>query len=401
MDRSYLLAVNLPLISATFCVTFFCLWRRHREQIHVLNWSLAYACGTLGSSAGFFRTLVDNPAPFSFAGNAFLVGTAFFATRGALIRYTGQTSDRLIVPLLVGTILGGLWFGFVEPSVIMRGTASSVGAAAMFLIAARAIAKSDCRHKVDYMTVATFALTAVMLVARPVFSFVHEGPVQIETQVPGSLWGVSFRILAMLSWLAIALLFLIRTAMDLMKDLAVQSRTDPLTGIFNRRGFFSVAERLVDGAAEPATILICDIDDFKGVNDSCGHKVGDIVIQNLARLLEEASDRSECMVGRLGGEEFVAFLPRTSAEHGQVFAEGIRTAFAAKAHAGLPSSHVVTISIGVATTFGGESLDSVLDRADSALYQAKSDGKNRVEVATVPLPGFLNRASRQRRRKTA
>lgn len=326
---------------------------------------------------------LENSAPFSFLANAFLVGVAFFAVRGTICRHTGQTSDHVIVPIYLGTIMGGVWFGFVDPSIIGRGTASSLGAAAMFLIAAWTIRKADDLDRIDHLTVLAFVLTAATLVARPAVSYVYEGPIETEAQVTGSLWFVSFRVFAMLSWFSVAILFLLRTTTDLMKDLAAQSLTDPLTGVSNRRGFFATAEGWIGQAtpAVPAALLVCDIDHFKRVNDSHGHGVGDTVIRGLADVLRRAAEDSGGAVGRLGGEEFVVFLPATNLARGRAFAEAIRTTFAARSHKGVPSTDSITVSIGVAETCGDEGLGSLIERADGALYRAKGEGRNRVEVA--------------------
>lgn len=383
MDRSYLLSAILPLLSATLSVTFFVLWRRQPERIHVFNWSLAYVCATLGSSLDFARIFLENPTPFSFVANVFLVGVAFFAVRGAGLRYAGRSFDRVLIPVSLGTVAFGIWFVFVAPSIFGRGAAASAGAAAMFLIATWAARKANEQDSIDRLIFATFALTAATLIVRPLVTYAYEGALETEAQVTGSLWVVSFKIFAMLSWFATAILFLLRITTDVMKDLAAQSLTDPLTGIPNRRGFFTIADGLIQKARPslPMVLLVFDIDHFKRVNDSFGHRAGDKVIQGLANLLRKATEDSGCIIGRLGGEEFVALLPATNLAGGRTFAEGLRAAFAACSHEGVPSSHQVTISIGVAASSGEESIDSVIEHADGALYRAKREGRNRTHIA--------------------
>jgi diguanylate cyclase (GGDEF)-like protein len=405
MDNSYLLSAILPLISAILCVTFYGLWRRQRERIHVLNWSLAYACAVLGSSIGLARLVLENAAPFSLVANAFLVGVAFFAVRGILLRHAGRSADAITLPIYLATILGGFWFGFVDVSVIGRGTVSSIGAAVMFLIATRAIQKADAPDSIDRLTALTFLLTAATLIGRPVVTYLYEGPVSSEAMVTGSLWGVSFRVFAMMSWCAMAVLFLLRTTTDLMRVVTAQSLADQLTGIANRRGFFVAAEALIETVTPdaPGTLLLCDIDQFKRVNDSYGHSVGDTVIQELADVLRQVCEKWGGTVGRLGGEEFVAFLPATPLDRARTIAEAIRTRYAARPHGGIPDHHIVTVSIGIATTTGEESLDSMIERADGALYRAKDDGRNRVAVAAteaIPFPGpALPRGASEIRRR--
>lgn len=382
MEKSYLLSLSLPLISAIFFVTFFCLWLTQRKQRHILDWSLSFACGLIGATVGLARLLLADAAWFSFLGNGFLVGMAYFACRGMLVRHTGQPSDRLLLPILAGTVLAGLWFGFVQPSIFARGAAASLGAAAILAYTARAMFRAGDRDMLACLTAIAFGATAVLLVARPLVVFFVEGAVASEAGVTGSWWGVSFRFLATLNFVSVAILFLHRIATDLMRELKVQARTDHLTGVLNRGGFFA---RI--GAAElreTYAVIICDIDEFKYVNDTYGHKVGDAVVRNLASVVAETARSHGYIVGRLGGDEFVMMLPGADVVEARTFAEKICASFASAVHQGIAPSHPVTISVGVAVAFGGKPLDSALEHADAALYRAKLKGKNCVEMALLP-----------------
>lgn len=160
---------------------------------------------------------------------------------------------------------------------------------------------------------------------------------------------------------------------------------DGLTGTFNRRHFFELAQREYvrsERYSKPLSLLMLDIDDFKKINDELGHPVGDEVLRVVAaRLL--ANCRDVDVVGRYGGEEFAILLPETPLKDAaETFAERMRSAIG-----GLPvptdrGPVVVTTSVGVACLQADErGLDGLIDRADQALLRAKSTGKNRVEVA--------------------
>lgn len=161
--------------------------------------------------------------------------------------------------------------------------------------------------------------------------------------------------------------------------------TDPLTGMFNRRGFAEASSRLIDReahAGRPVTALIFDIDHFKSINDQHGHKAGDAVLQALAGVFRR-SLRGVDTVSRVGGEEFAALLPDTSVERAPEVAERLRRAVAdAEIPAGDGTLLHITVSIGVAA-FGDrcEHIDDILRHADAALYAAKNGGRNRVCVA--------------------
>jgi diguanylate cyclase (GGDEF)-like protein/PAS domain S-box-containing protein len=168
--------------------------------------------------------------------------------------------------------------------------------------------------------------------------------------------------------------------MDLLQKQAV---TDELTGLPNRREFLEVAEGIL-GSDQSLAVFLLDIDYFKKINDTYGHDVGDEVLRILAKV-GMASCRKVDVFARWGGEEFVALMPDTDAQEAREAAEALRTTierqdFMHTWRAGMPVPF--TVSIGVATRAAGErEVEAILKRADQALYRAKENGRNRVEVA--------------------
>ena len=164
----------------------------------------------------------------------------------------------------------------------------------------------------------------------------------------------------------------------LVARLATEARVDKLTGVLNRRGFEEQAElefaraRREGYSVGAATF---DIDYFKRVNDEWGHDTGDRVLKFLGEVLR-AETRGVDVVARLGGEEFVALLPRSDAAEVEIYAERVRAAFAG---ADLGVSRV-TVSAGVTAALAPQSVDELLPAADSALYAAKRAGRDRVVV---------------------
>jgi diguanylate cyclase (GGDEF)-like protein len=165
------------------------------------------------------------------------------------------------------------------------------------------------------------------------------------------------------------------------RRLKLQSETDELTGLANRRALQAFAARHWGRAGRPAdlAVLAIDVDHFKQVNDTHGHAAGDRVLQQLAATLGRFM-RSSDRVGRIGGEEFVAVLAGAGIEQAREVAERIRAAVAARpADGGDAGPIAVTISIGLAVAEAGDaSQHALLARADAALYQAKAEGRNRV-----------------------
>jgi diguanylate cyclase (GGDEF)-like protein len=185
--------------------------------------------------------------------------------------------------------------------------------------------------------------------------------------------------------IAVTLGMALMTAERLQADLDSQANRDPLTGALNRRAFSLIAEQAVQRSrrhGRPLSVLVMDLDRFKQVNDRLGHDAGDAL---LCRFVVVAGKvlRREDVFCRFGGEEFVALLPDASAEHGLMAAERVRTRFARESSPSesATAAPAVTVSIGVGELEPDEDIESLLRRADAALYRAKRTGRNRCELA--------------------
>lgn len=173
----------------------------------------------------------------------------------------------------------------------------------------------------------------------------------------------------------------LRTTQKIAEKLA---RTDVLTELKTRRAFFDEAEHLLKLAQRykrPFSVAMIDIDHFKRINDTHGHFAGDTVLREAARVIRE-NLRAVDVAGRIGGEEFSVVFPETSLEDALQICERIRGSLEAlRCDVECTSLHI-TCSIGVTASSGEqEDFDSLLRAADRALYQAKNNGRNRVECA--------------------
>ncbi|MEM6732961.1 MAG: GGDEF domain-containing protein, partial [Myxococcota bacterium] len=169
---------------------------------------------------------------------------------------------------------------------------------------------------------------------------------------------------------------------EALKEVTRLSRTDPLTGLLNRRAFSEQAEqalRVADRHERSAALLMCDLDFFKKLNDSHGHQAGDRMLAAAAKVFL-ACVREIDIVGRYGGEEFIILLTETPLESVPVIAERILHAVRS-----LPASEIVggrdalqTVSIGISIyPSNGDDLEELIEKADKALYAAKDQGRDR------------------------
>ena len=161
--------------------------------------------------------------------------------------------------------------------------------------------------------------------------------------------------------------------------LEIMSVTDGLTQLLNRVKIERlIREAYENDASKPALVMV-DLDDFKHVNDTLGHNVGDAVLKTFARTLTQAASEGDfdIRVGRWGGEEFMLLVRGAGLDEAKSVAETVRELYANASIAGLDAH---TASFGVIAMHEGESVESALTRADKAMYEAKQQGKNRVVV---------------------
>jgi two-component system, cell cycle response regulator len=183
-----------------------------------------------------------------------------------------------------------------------------------------------------------------------------------------------------------------RRMVDLHRQLEVKNRlleelalTDPLTGLPNRRAVEAWASRQLAGAARhgyPFWVAMIDLDRFKSINDSYGHDAGDVVLKKFAEILK-TSTRSSEICARMGGEEFLLVLTHAERPNIEIAIGRIRTQFEAHRFKFGEASLGVTASFGISGFQGGKAPDFnvLLSQADSALYSAKTNGRNRIEFS--------------------
>lgn len=166
----------------------------------------------------------------------------------------------------------------------------------------------------------------------------------------------------------------------MLKDLKSLATTDGLTGAYNRQQIDKILEDQRAGAlrySRDLTVVLLDIDKFKAINDTYGHPVGDLVLKEMTQLIK-GFIRETDYLGRYGGEEFLLILPETKLGAAQGVADKLREKIE---HYDFAQVHQVTSSFGVASLKEKESLTDLVHRADQALYESKSKGRNLVSIA--------------------
>lgn len=181
----------------------------------------------------------------------------------------------------------------------------------------------------------------------------------------------------------------LKQAMGRIEELAIR---DELTGAYNRRFIRDVLQtetQRAERSGQPFSVCLLDVDNFKDINDTHGHLVGDEILcemvkrigRSIRRIDELGQFDTPNMLSRFGGEEFLIILPLTDLEGARACAERVRNATRSRAFETQIGDVVVTVSLGVAQFRQGDSIDTLVGRADKALYKAKENGRDRVEAA--------------------
>ncbi|MCP1602279.1 diguanylate cyclase (GGDEF) domain-containing protein [Pseudomonas citronellolis] len=371
-----LLLVDLYILALVGVLMFFAWYGGRREP------TLGYMAAML--LLGALSTFLIALRSFGLELLAIVAGNMVVALSCALL----WTSMRVFAgrsPYWPGVAAGAviwlllcLWPAFLQ-SMVLRIQVHSALTVVYCLLAAAELWRS--RQRLEVPLRPTLALLLFHAGFYTLRIFVDRGEVPV---VPSGTYTTLFTLLVFETMLvAVGLAF---TTLTMVKDRAElkfrsAALSDPLTGIGNRRAFMDSGERLLRLCAErgePVALLVCDLDNFKRLNDAYGHPVGDRALQEFSRITASRMRRQD-VFGRIGGEEFACLLIGAGTEAACQVAERIRREFA---EVPFVADGLLSVSIGVATSEeGGYELARLLSLADQALYLAKAKGRNRIELS--------------------
>ena len=309
----------------------------------------------------------------------------YYAGSQLFLGHARDTRNWNAVTLILGAVL--FWFSEVNPSYSMRLAIFTLAISALFLAHARLY----LRHRMEQvgMRLMTGLLLLQSLVAgvRCLSAILGEAGVGLfEVTWLQAVYIIMYSVTALLISVAAVLMATERVR----QEFEFMATHDPLTGVLNRRALIERFEHEVtraqsDGGDGALALLMLDADHFKRVNDEFGHQAGDEALRQLSLRLQTPLPPS-ARLGRYGGEEFLVVLPGMGHDGARAVAERLREEvgepFAAPSPLAATGIGRLSVSIGVAVFQGpADTLDALLARADAALYRAKAQGRNRVEVA--------------------
>ncbi|KQS75684.1 hypothetical protein ASG25_20265 [Rhizobium sp. Leaf384] len=360
-------AFLLPVIFCVFGLTF--LFVACHEPRSAPWWGLGYLAAALGFVMPILSTTFPGPFCALIADTLFLLALSFYG-QGLLRQFRRTLPIVPRVAIVAVGIVASVVSTFVLQNPTLALSANDVLTSLCLGVPAVAVLRHARGAAERLLLAVVFMVIGDALIRNVVMIVLNRNPADFETFLASPyaffMHSTSTLIGLLLAFAALGCVTL--EVIGRYKDVADR---DPMTGLFNRRGF----DRLAGQKTRAGAVIVCDIDHFKNINDRHGHAAGDAVIAKVAQILVDGH-AGDAVLARFGGEEFVLYLPGLTVSAAAHVAEGLQTRIGS---ADWPHTGPVTASFGVAETrLDDLSIYEVVARADRALYGAKLAGRNRV-----------------------
>jgi diguanylate cyclase (GGDEF)-like protein len=359
-------------------IVLFVAWYFNRGIKGLWEWFIAYLSAFINITF-FICNAVHSEFAFMLVNQVTLMGTGFFALKGCCRHMEIKCRIEFIAIPIIVIVLGiSSYYTIIENNLPIRFLLSSLVSGLFFMAGAIYLLRdsfntSPFRH---LFGVTLFAHGLFNTLRYALFSNQVRAILDAISIAPTDL--ILYEQLMITSLLPLGVVLLTNEVISL--KLRKYAEHDSLTNLYNRRIFLECLHKNKSRAIRmktPLSLLVLDIDNFKAINDSYGHLAGDQVLIDFAKNIQE-NLRKEDVIGRMGGEEFAIFLPNISEEAAITFAERLRSIIEAKPVSTSKGVINYTISIGITNIESQTSIEQAMDAADSAMYEAKRSGRNRV-----------------------
>ena len=369
-----------PAIFVSAAVAFLLLYSHDRRQPAALRLAGGYFFAAIGYSLIMLGD-GDTPKAYQAIVQSSLFVSHFFLVWGVASLY-GRKFPRLFFALAVMIAAGPIIYSFAQPSLFWLRVAGASGFIVLVDLMCGVLVWRARSHRVDCIIAAIFIIQAALTLVRTSQLLLPGAEPLTRESFFGSHLATSMQTMNAMFAIIIGLAMFARTSVTLVMRLNRLAETDPLTGLLNRRAFEAKVSALRTAAAPlPTGLIICDIDNFKRVNDTHGHDVGDVALCSVANLLQKLSGEAS-ICARLGGEEFCILLPEANADITRLAATQLRIAIESQRISSPSGVLKLTASFGYCEVGPEDDFRFAMARTDAAVYQAKADGRNLVRLAT-------------------
>lgn len=371
-----LMFVILGLFAAVFATIYL-----HDRKQSMAGWlALAYLSGLGAFLVDISRSFFD-PVISDIVSKMLFWCFSIALVLGIFARYRSSYPFVAIGGIVGAGLVTLFWFSFIDPDIILRSIFSSLTAGLLLLCALPLFWKKRSGLLDNIMFILIAALCSTYFL-RPYIIYGVLDAAHTSENYQSSAYAMLLHASSAFCGLACGVVMLIVVGHDIILKHQLATTIDPLTGLLNRRGLDQyISKELDKGTTTDRAIMIIDLDEFKKVNDSFGHETGDNVLKRAASILQRVTGKLG-KVARIGGEEFVVLLDQLSSADRLIVAQHLRLSVGMIVHPEIGTTDRVTASFGISIITKDESFSMALRRADSALYEAKSDGRNCVVEAS-------------------
>jgi diguanylate cyclase (GGDEF)-like protein len=396
---AFVLAINL-FIAFIFAAAFGTVAAYARSAMGARWLALGCGVGMFHPILEFFMPYQADPRPGQVAIFAVFLFANSLIVIGLAQHYRLTPPWRALGVLVPVSLVANISTLGMPHDALLRGLLYQAPYFAVQMVGVAVLLRNRQRQALDLTLMVILAFNALHFLVKPFIAATLGAGGSPQGYLASNYAAISQSMGAVLV-IANALVMLLVIVRDAMAEITAHSETDKLSSLLNRRGFEDRAQRSMTSAMRsglPGAMVVADLDHFKAINDNHGHEAGDRVIAAFARVLG-AAGVEQAILGRIGGEEFAAFIPGASLATARLYAESVRKSFSGLAIVQLGPTYRPSASFGVTELRQDDSLSDLLRRADTALYEAKRSGRNRVCVTpadpTTPTPPrLLRQASR-------
>jgi diguanylate cyclase (GGDEF)-like protein len=380
----YLVPLNLAIFAMLFAGIY-----TYEKRLKFTGWmALVY---TLGTAACLFDILTPYSEIPAFNGsdiaNLLFWGLGISAVIAMATRYR-QPIPKLFIAAVFGLgVVGQVIFGWLYFDFLVQEALSNIWACTLLGIASNIVRKA-ATSKIDKFVWVTLLTVSIGNIARISGILLPHFFMETEASQLAAVHNDVQLFVSGISANAAALAILVLSAYDIITIYRIEATADPLTGLANRRGLERQMEEITDLTGH--TLVLCDIDHFKAVNDKYGHHIGDVVLRRVGRALDLESKRYG-YAARLGGEEFAILIKPTFHDAVPMFALHLAFTMREMKHSELDGGQRLTCSFGTSVFDPNDNFAAVYARADKALYQAKHQGRDRVVHSFEKMLSVVNR----------
>jgi diguanylate cyclase (GGDEF)-like protein len=381
--------LSVIAICVTSLLGLFLLFAWLQDGVKALAWwGVAYLIGGLSGVLWRLSDVVSPPLPSSFADVLLFIAVGMVWSAARL--FHGR-------PVLWGSMCLGavIWLAFGSSAAFMPALAPRLVISSVIVACYTFLTAAELWRERRKSLIRRWPALFVPMLHGVIFLFpvLLAGLSQDGGRALGNGWVAVYAIEIVLYVVGAAFIVLVLAKDRTVRQYKLAASTDPLTELLNRRGFFEAAATIMADLRSskdkgPVCVLAFDLDHFKAINDRFGHTTGDATLHLFASVVKKTL-RAGDAIGRLGGEEFIALLP-SALNDAAAAANRVRKAFAAAS--ALPGSHAAaTVSVGVSGGSAFADIDTLIARADAALYRAKNNGRDRVETCDEAVPAAPER----------